>query len=250
MPTPFMHLQIAERILRGNRLNTPTQDVIARDLPAFYLGNVAPDYQTICDIPREETHFYYLPPGSKDNACRTMLKRYPELSEAALLSASQATFVAGYCAHLMLDLRWYFEILVPFFLGQGEWTDHRHRFIVHNTLLTYLDKRAFDSLPETAADTMEMAKPNGWLPFASDAELRSWREYLAGQLVPGANLQTIEIYAGRLSMSTEEFAANLDRPVWMEEQVFSKVPLQTILLFLDSAVRDSVDLITNYLAVT
>jgi hypothetical protein len=250
MPTPFMHLQIAERVLAGNQLNSDTGVIIAGHLPAFYLGNVAPDYQTISKIPREETHFYNLPPGPSDDACMTMLDRFPELAVGRSLSNDHATFISAYCSHLMLDLRWYREILVPFFLGPGEWTDLRHRFVVHNTLLTYLDEQAFRSLPESAAGTLEAVKPVGWLPFAKDNELNKWRDFLVKQLMPGSNLYTVEIYAERLSMSPEEFADNLSQPAWMDEHVFNTVPLETVLSMLDSAVDDTVDLILNYFTVT
>lgn len=250
MPTPFMHLQMAERLLDDSRLDPQVRQILGDHLPAYYLGNVAPDYQTITSIPRERTHFYDLPPSVGDDACLTMLTQYPELSAARAQSQVQAAFISAYCSHLLLDLRWYREILIPFFLGPGDWEDHRHRFIVHNTLLTYLDKQAFYSLPESAAETLEAAKPNSWLPFASDADLSAWRDFLVSQMKPGATPQTVEIYAGRLSMSPEEFSENLDRPEWMEEYVFSKVSLESVLAILTTVVSDSIDLIFDYFQVT
>ncbi len=245
-----MHLQIAERVLAGNQLNSQVREIVANHLPAFYLGNVAPDFQTISKAPRESTHFYNLPPGPTDDACLTMLDTFPDLTFDRSLSNGHATFVAAYCAHLMLDLRWYHEILEPFFLNPGEWTDHRHRFIVHNTLLTYLDNQSFQTLPKSAAKTLGSVNPVGWLPFARDEELNKWRDFLVQQLTPGATLYTVEIYAERLSMSPEEFSANLAQPLWMEEHVFSKVPLETVLTMLESAVEDTVDLILDYFTVT
>jgi hypothetical protein len=250
MPTPFMHLQIAERILADVALPKVERDFLEGHLPAFYLGNVAPDYQTISSIPREKTHFYSLPPASDADACRTMLSEYPQLNYTAGLSPANAVFIAAYCSHLLLDLLWYREILIPVFLGPGDWDDHRHRFIVHNTLLTYLDKQAFDSLPDSAPKTLSAAEPDGWLPFASNADLDSWRDFLVPQMEPGAALYTVEIYASRLAMSTEEFSENLDRAEWMEEHVFSRVELDSVLDLLSTAVGSSVNLIGNYLQVT
>lgn len=244
-----MHLQIAERILSDGSMGARIHQLISIELPAFYLGNVAPDYQTITDIPREETHFYSLPPVPGSDACQTMMKRYRQLANAEVLPQAQAVFIAAYCAHLMLDLAWYHRVLVPYFLGPGEWKNHRHRFIVHNTLLTYLDKQAFNSLPGGVEMILSAARPNGWLPFASDEELARWRDMLVSQMEPGATLNTIEIYAGRLSMSPVEFAHNLDEPSWMEEQVFQKIPLKVVLDLLDNAVGDSIKLINQYLSV-
>jgi hypothetical protein len=246
MPTPFMHLQIAERIRQDGGLDSGMLGRIEDQLPAFYLGNVAPDYQTITSIPREKTHFYNLPPGPEEDACREMLEQYPALSNSNIVSSAQAMFVAAYCCHLLLDLRWYREILIPYFLSPGDWKDHRHRFVVHNTLLTYLDKRAFESLPQSAAKTLSEARPDDWLPFASNEDLAEWRDFLVPQMKPGATPFTVEIYADRLAMSTEEFSEHLDKDEWMEEQVFSRVALDSVLSLLSSAVGDSIDQIIDY----
>ncbi|MGB3713829.1 MAG: zinc dependent phospholipase C family protein [Candidatus Promineifilaceae bacterium] len=240
---------MAERILDDGRLDPQVRLLLEEQLPAYYLGNVAPDYQTISSIPREKTHFYDLPPNLSDDACLTMLTQYPELSAARASSQAQATFISAYCSHLLLDLRWYHDILIPFFLGPSDWKDHRHRFIVHNTLLTYLDKQALYSLPESAAETLEAAKPNGWLPFASNSDLLAWRDFLVSQMRPGATPQTVEIFAGRLSMSPEQFSENLDRPEWMEEHVFTKVSLDSVLAILTTAIGDGIDLICDYFQV-
>lgn len=245
-----MHLQMAERILDENGLDSTIRQLLNDNLPAFYLGNVAPDYQTRTSIPREKTHFYNLPPELNADACQAMLYQYPELGPALTSSPAHSVFISAYCAHLLLDLRWYHEVLIPFFLGPGDWQDHRHRFIVHNTLLTYLDKEAFYSLPDQADRTLDDAKPDQWLPFASDTDLVDWRDFLVSQMKPEETLQTVEIYASRLSMSPEQFSENLDRPEWMEEHVFTRVSLDSVLAILTTAVGDSVELIQDYLQVT
>ena len=79
MPTPFMHLQIAERILTHAALSDQSRQMIQTHYSAFYLGSVAPDYQTICHVPREKTHFYDLPPGDGDLAYPKMFISFPEL---------------------------------------------------------------------------------------------------------------------------------------------------------------------------
>jgi len=117
-----MHLQIAERIRQDGGLDSGMLGQIEDQLPAFYLGNVAPDYQTITSTPRVKTHFYNLPPGPEEDACREMLEQYPALRNSDIVSSAQAMFVAAYCCHLLLDLRWYREILIPYFLSPGDWT--------------------------------------------------------------------------------------------------------------------------------
>jgi hypothetical protein len=247
MPTPFMHLRIAERLRAHGRLPQDIDQLLDREWPAFYLGSVAPDYQVICAVPREQTHFYDLPPAPDSKAHEAMLAAHSELAEAAHLPPAQAVFVAAYMAHLMLDLRWYREVLVPFFLQANHWHSHRRRFTVHNVLLTYLDQQAVATLPKDAGATLAAANPVQWLPFAADADLIRWRDLIAGQLQPGAGSQTIEIYANRLAIPADEFAANLADAAWMEEQLFSRVPVAAVQAMLDSAVNESAALITDYL---
>ena len=246
MPTPFMHLQIAERIRAHGELPHWMGRRIDNKLPEFYFGNVAPDYQTIASIPREQTHFYNLPPSPEEDACLEMLTQYPELAAKATSTEAHSIFIAAYCCHLMLDLRWYREILIPFFLEPGDWRDHRHRFIVHNTLLTYMDLKAFESLSMDVGLKLSHAQPNGWLPFASNEDLVGWRDFLVPQMDPGATPFTVEIYAGRLGMTVDEFSDNLGSSEWMEENVFSRIELDVVLSLLMTAVQDSIDLIDQY----
>jgi len=242
-----MHLQTAERILASEQLEPAVRELIQDNYPAFYLGNVAPDYQAICDIPREESHFYHLPPEPGNRGYDTMLARHPDLTAVEKLPPNKAVFMAGYSIHLMLDLRWYHEVLIPYFLLSEGWEDHRQRFIIHNTLLTYLDMLAVETLPEKAAEILETAVPDYRLPFAEDAKLITWRDMLVAQLQPGAMLQTIEIYAGRLSMSPEAFAANLENPAWMADHVFGKVPVENVQAILADAVGESIEIVSDYL---
>ena len=242
-----MHLHIAERIQAHADLSNTARRTIQTYYPAFYLGNVAPDYQTICNVPRAKTHFYDLPPGISDRAYPKLLSSFPELAEPVTLKTERAVFIAGYCAHLMLDLRWYHEILIPYFVESQEWESHHQRFIVHNTLLTYLDKQSVAALPDSAVNVLSAANPQGWLPFALDKDLIEWRDLLVAQLRPGAPLRTVEIYAERLFLTPEEFESNLEEPAWMDEYLFDRVPIEMVQEILTSVVTESVNLITDYL---
>jgi hypothetical protein len=246
MPTPFMHLQIAERIRADERLQGEARRLVEQEWPAFYLGSVAADVQTVNQMAREKTHFYGLPPDRERPAHEVMLAEYPALAEAGRLRPGQAVFVAAYAAHLMLDLSWYWQVLTPYFFN-GDWGETRYRFLIHNTLLTYLDRIDQAALPATAGPTLAAGEPADWLPFVSDDDLRCWRDMLVAQLRPGALSQTVEIYARRLGMTAADFAANLDDPAWMEVQVFRNVPLAGVRAVLDEAVGESVALISEYL---
>lgn len=246
-----MHLDVARQILAHAELDREIAAQLREALPAFYLGNVAADFQTIADVPREATHFYPLPPEPDDRAHEKMLEEYPQLAQASDLTPEHAVFVAAYRAHLMLDLRWFRRVLIPFFVEATDWpADHRRRFLVHNTLLTYLDKLALETLPSSTAETLEAADPDHWLPFAGDGDLIRWRDLLVRQLQPGATTETITIYAERMKMTPKEFAANLEDPEWMHEHVFRKVPLDEVEEVLSQGTRDSISLIADYLAQT
>lgn len=254
MPTPFMHLQIAEQIRAQAKARWGVDGRFTRLLnqewPAFYLGHIAPDYQIICDVPRAKTHFYRLPPDPNVQAYPQMLAKFPELSDADALPPDQALFVAAYGAHLLLDLCWFREILVPYFVEVPNMGDFQQRRLVHHTLLTYLDKIALESLPETAASMLSAAQPRQWLPFAEDAQLVRWRDMVATQLEPGAAIRTVEIFAARTEMSPQEFIANLEDTAWMDTYLFNQVPVADIKAKLAAAVPRSIALITNYLKIT
>lgn len=248
MPTPFMHLKMAERIRAHEELPEEIARRVDACWPAFYLGNVAPDFQTISDIPREEAHFYNLPPAAGVEAHEVMLERYPQLAHPEAMRPGHAVFIAGYRAHLLLDLRWYWEVLIPYFIEAEGWpADHRRRFLVHNTLLTYLDREALQWLPEDAGETLAAAEPYHWLPFASDGDLIRWRDMLVGQLAPGATPKTVAIYAERMNMAPADFAARLADPEWMQAQVFSKVPLEAVKAVLEEGLVGSLSLVCDYL---
>ena len=249
MPTPFMHLHMAEQIYEMVAANGDgrLQSTLAAEWPAFYLGSVAPDVNAISTLPRATTHFYDMPPDPEETAYLTMLKQYPELADLSAMSPGQAICVAAYSAHLLLDLIWLREIVYPFFHLVESLGDRQQRRLTHFILLTYLDTIALSHLPETAVSTLAAAQPKQWLPFVDDEILTAWQGLLVEQLQPEASVKTIEIYAGRLKMSAAEFAANLQDPAWMQERVFSKIPVDEVQQILLNAVPKSVELIRNYL---
>lgn len=242
-----MHLHMAEE-MRRQAGNGRLAALFSASWPAFYLGSVAPDCQELAQISREATHFYDVPPKPDNQAYPRMLNQYPQLADSAALPPAQAMFVAAYSVHLMLDLVWFREVLMPYFVNARQWVDGRkERYIVHNIVLTYLDKLAYESLPETAVSTLSAANPQHWLPFVPDDALRQWQTLLTAQLEPAGELETINIYAGRLGMSPAEFAANIEDVNWMEAHVFQNVPVAAIQERLETAVADGLALTRQYL---
>jgi hypothetical protein len=248
MPTPFMHLHIAEMIRKQAGENGRFAATLSAFWPAFYLGSVAPDCQEIAQVSRETTHFYGIPPQPENQAYPRMLAQFPQLADSTKLPPAQAVFVAAYSVHLMYDLIWFRDVLMPYFVNAKKWmAAFEERLMVHHILLTYLDKLAYESLPETAVSTLSSAQPNDWLPFIPDWALCQWQEQLVVQLAPAGELETVNIYADRLGITPAEFAANLDSPEWMHAHVFQNVPVPKIQATLETAVTDSITLITDYL---
>ncbi len=245
-----MHLHTAEQIRETVAAQNGDGRLLAQldaCWPAFYLGSVAPDVNAISDISRVATHFYRIPPAPGEPAYDVMLAQYPELACGPDLAAERAVFVAAYRAHLLLDLVWLRQIVYPFFAQADHLGNRKQRELTHFILLTWLDGLALAALPDTAVTTLSRAVPRHWLPFAPDETLVSWRDILVDQLRPGALPRTVEIYAGRIGVSPELFAANLQDEAWMAEHVFGKIPVDQVQARLAAAVSPSVELIRKYL---
>ncbi len=246
-----MHLHIAEQMITAldersidnGRLHTD----LYQNLPAFYLGNIAPDFQILCNLPRSESHFYPIPPAADDDAFGNMLAKYPGLHRVTSLPREHAVFIAAYGAHLLLDLIWFHKILVPYFIKPKFLKDRAHRTFLHFTVLAYLDQLAYDSLSPTVGTLLSSSIPKEWLPFAENDDLIQWRDMVANQLLPGGETETVAIFSGRLHMSSEAFAANLQDDTWMETNIFSIIPTDTIQAILKTAVPRSIQLLSDYL---
>ena len=251
MPTPFTHLDITERMLASDGLSSAIKELLLAHKPAFMLGNVAADLQTITDIKRSATHFYRRMEALTFDAPAIMLEKYPQIADASTLSPEHAVFLAGYIAHLHFDILWFRGILHPYYWDVPGWNaSFEERVLSHNTLLTYLDTLALRVLPAGTGPLLAQATPENWLPFATDEAIIQWRDLLTEQLKPDADVQTIIIYAGRMKISPETFKKNLADPHWMQENVFEVVPLEVVRKLLDDTVVQSIERIESYLQET
>lgn len=250
MPTPFTHLEIAESIRElacvQSSPDSAINSLLAEQWPAFYLGSVAPDYQTICGIARADTHFYGMPPRTKSQGERTLLAQFPDLYPGNQIPPKQAAMVAAYLVHLRMDLAWQLEVVEPYFVAAPHFESDHQRYLMHLILLAGLDRESFDSLPGTAAETLARANPDHCLPFADDDQLRDWRDYLMGQLQPQGKRQTAEIFARRLQMTAKEFTAKLNDLEWMHREFYSRVPVEKIRRQMKASIKPSLELITAY----
>ena len=214
MPTPFYHLSVAEELLLHPAVQSGEgglADLLQRQRGAFLLGNTAPDVQVLSGQTRLETHYYDLPvlPGSTP-PWEALLQAHPGLAHARRLPPAQAAFVAGYLCHLLADWNWVVEIFTPVFGPQAAWEAYPHRLYVHNVLRSYLDLNLFPRLAGDIAGSLAQAELRSWLPFAADMHLRLWRDWLVEQLQPGAELQTVKVFAARQGVSPGQFYALLE----------------------------------------
>jgi hypothetical protein len=247
MPTPIMHLALAEEMLRGDDLSPTARRLLILQRGPFLLGHTAPDVQTVSGQFRDETHFYTLPRTSDRQAHEALFTAHPALARAESLPPAQAAFVAGYISHLLLDELWLDCIFLPYFEGQ-EWGTRHERLFLHNVLRTWMDHQDQQRLNGTVATALREAEPHDWLPFVSDQELRAWRDWLVEQLGPGLVVQTAAVFARRMGVSAAEVEAVLNSPQQMEERVFRHVPRDALRAFHETGYARSVALIDRYLA--
>jgi hypothetical protein len=249
LPTPIEHLVIAEHILASPKLPGEIRALvngseIARG--AFYLGHIAPDVQVISGQSREDTHFFTLPPTGRRPAYESMLAVHPNLAQPSRLPPAQAAFLVGYLSHLLLDEFWVREIFYPVFGPGQSWGDRRERLLLHNVLRAWLDRRDLARLRDGVGDVLREAKPDGWLPFVSDANLCRWRDVVADQFRPGAAIRTVEIFANRARIPNSEFLTLLE-PAVMNKRIFSRVALSELDRFHGQAVLCTQGLTEHYL---
>jgi hypothetical protein len=248
VPTPFYHLARAEDLLREPRLAESARRWLNAERPAFLLGNVAPDVQTVSGQTREATHFFSVPMRGDLSAHETMFAAWPQLAGPDGLPAGQQAFLAGYICHLMLDQLWIRSVFEPAFGPAARWADFPERLYLHNVLRAHLDQELLPALSPDLAGQMRAAAPRGWLPFVADRHLAAWRDFLADQLEPGAETLTAAVFAGRMGRAVTEFNALLASPTALNRQVFSRLPRAELTRFRAHGLARSLQLIGDRFA--
>ena len=199
-------------------------DALLAEKPAFMLGCVAPDAQTVTGQLREATHFFYVPLRDSVPAFRHLIDAYPALARPAGLPRAQAAFLAGYLTHLALDELWVRDVFEPVFGSRAQWGMFVERLYLHNALRSHLDAADRKGLPASTAATLHLARPAGFCPFLNDEGLFHWRDLIAEQLSPGQAARTVEVFAERMGADPRAFAALLASPEEMQRRVFSRLP--------------------------
>jgi len=208
------------------------------------LGHTAPDVKTVSGQKREESHFYTIPRTSDRPAYLALFDTRPELARADALSPSQAAFIAGYVAHLLLDELWLDDVFQRYFLQ--DWGPLEERLFLHNVLRTWVDLRDQARLDGTMAQALEQAEPDDWLPFVDDEYLRRWRDWLVEQLTTGHRMETAKVLADRMGVPAAEVEAVVQSSEQMERRVFQHFPRSAMEAFRERGYRKSVMLVEWY----
>jgi hypothetical protein len=245
MPTPFNHLLAARDFLEGAALDAPVRRALAAEWPAFLLGNIAPDVQTVSGQTREATHFFPVPIGGAPRAHRLLFQQHPSLAAPARLPSAQAAFLTGYLLHLEFDQCWVTDIFAPVFGPEQTWRTFRERLYLHNALRAHWDASDLARLPDGIAPQLSAACPEAWLPFVSDAHLAAWRDQVADQLHLGA-ARTVEIFAERMGVDALQFGQLVNTPEAMERRVFVRVSREQLARYRERALARSLTLAHAY----
>lgn len=219
MPTPFTHLEFAQRLLEDEAV---PQRAFLRDYrPAFLLGSIAADARVGAGVSREATHFYAYDQAISEHPWRVMLNRHPSLCGPH--SAAHRAFLAGYVAHLALDEAWALQFVRPQFIIK-DWDAPRNaRFFALHLILIHMDKRDEALLEAWQGEELAAATPRHWLPFMDDDILAVWRDFIAEQIRAGGQSKTVDIFSERLMMPRADLAAVVDSPAEMQKRLWDFV---------------------------
>lgn len=220
MPTPFTHLEIAQRMLVDESIPQAIRSALADDLSAFLLGSVAADARTEGGLRREDTHFYSYDRGIREHPWRVMMQQNPSLMKPE--NPAHRAFLAGYVGHLSVDEIWSLDMLGPHFVAR-EWASRGTRFFMLHILLVYMDERDLLLLAAWQHTTLPAAQPHHWLPFMSDSILADWRDFISEQIKPGGESLTLEVFGSRINKKPEDLRVVLDSPERMQNELWAHI---------------------------
>jgi hypothetical protein len=247
VPTPFQHLNYAERVYRHPGIPLPVRRLLGGAWGAYLLGSTAGDVQVITSQARVETHFYRLADIGIRSAVDTLLSAHPDLADPAGLSPAHAAFLTGYLVHLVWDEVWARDIFIPLYQNASHWNERRAYFLHHNALRLFLDREAYAALQGSGclSAALRGVLPCRWLPFATDRALIAWRDWLVEQLTDPATVQTSAVFAQRMQMPVEELEEVVRE---LRSGAYDRVPewASAVERFEARALQESVETVLSY----
>jgi hypothetical protein len=244
MPTPFYHLSLAWDL----RFSANFPAILLDEWPAFCLGNIAPDAQTLSGQTREATHFFAVPMRDPTPAWEFMFRQHPELATPGQLSPARAAFLSGYLCHLALDQLWIAQIFDPVFGEEADWGTFRERLFLHNVMRIYLDRLDLPRLKDGMGETLALARPEGWLPFLEDEFIARWRDFVGEQLTDKADSQTVAVFAARMGLAPTEFESLLQSSADMQARLFDRLPVAVLADFRSAGLDRCRVVLSDYLS--
>lgn len=220
-----MHLQAAHRLLNDDSVLHSSRQFLSTHLGAFLLGNIAPDARVSGGLDRANTHFFEYAPRIEPHAVEVMLTTYPELKFA---EHQQRAFIAGYAAHLAMDVVWAEAMLYPFFYKRKEWADGRTRFNMLHVLLCYLDARDYRQWDDHFPAALESAFPERWIAVIPDESLVAWRNLIAHQICLECHSQTVPLLGRRIDIGEEGLRDILESDHRMQDELWQYVPRSAV----------------------
>lgn len=154
--------------------------------------------------------------------------------------------MAGYICHLQADIIWIRELFLPYFLPLLAKIRRKQVGYLHNVLRSYLDERILHDLQQDVGQCLMDVQAENWLPFVQAKYLTEWRNFIAGQLMPGAKVQTVEVFAARMKMPVEALLELLHSESRMESEIFSFIPYQVLVEYRLKLVSSNLELLGEY----
>lgn len=222
MPTPFSHLKIAQNLLQDGSLAPLYRQLLLGQRPAFQLGSIVADARVASGVGRELTHFYSYQHYITERPWQRLLHQHPTLAQAH--EAAHLAFLAGYVAHLAVDEAWALKMVRSHFADKAWTAERRDKFFALHLILTVMDERDRTELGGWQAASLRGCQPADWLPFMSKETLCGWRDFIAKQLPPAGESQTLDIFGERLGLPPTLIRAVLDDPAEMDERLWRHIP--------------------------
>ncbi len=221
MPTPFTHLEIAQRLLRDPQLSAVHRQQLHESLGAFLLGSIAADARVSGGTPRETTHFYAYGQPIEQHPWERMLTEWSALRQPR--DAAHQAFVAGYVAHLAVDEYWSLNMVKPNFADR-HWADRRRRFLMLHVILIVMDERDYTRLNPWQADALQHATPRQWLAFITDDDLCAWRDLIHRQITPDGQSETYDIFGERTGLGADALRSLMDTDDKLHTNLWQHIP--------------------------
>ena len=222
-----MHIAAAHRFLHDAQVSDAIKSHLedSVNLGAFLLGNVAPDARVSGGLDRAQTHFFEYAAKVDQRPEDALFAAHPEPKTA---NGQRRAFVAGYLAHLAMDVVWAEDLLYPYFYYQEDWGDRWIRFNMLHVLLCYLDARDYRQWGEHYPQALATARPHEWVSFLSDEDICIWRDVIAEQICSGCENQTLEVLGRRVKIGKEGLREILENPNRMQAELWDYVPQMAV----------------------